>query len=79
MTADLAAKAEKVLAAPPRLPGKPGMRWKVVRQYSVAGEVVEVPVCRHRFELTADICAYRRTRGHAHETGGHYTARRADS
>lgn len=57
---------------------KPTKFW-VVRQYFAAGEVLEVPLCRHRFEWTADLCAYRRTRRHNHEAGGHYIARRAEA
>lgn len=81
--ATVAADREQLLAlladAKSAKTGAKTAKWWVVRQYNAAGEVVEVPLCRHRFEWAADLCAYRRTRRHAHEAGGHYTARRADA
>ena len=52
---------------------KPPRPWLVVRQYS---HLADLPVCTHRWEWTADLCAYRKTRGHPDETGGHYAVRR---
>lgn len=48
------------------------MRFKVMRQFSHRGEV---QMCRHRWEWTADVCAYRRTAQHRTETGVFYTVR----
>lgn len=48
--------------------------WRVVRQYS---HLPDAEACQHRWEWTADLCAYRRTRQHPNETGVHYTVRRA--
>lgn len=50
--------------------------WRVVRQYV---DLPEQPVCGHRWEWVADLCAYRRTARHRTETGVFYTVRRAAS
>jgi hypothetical protein len=51
-------------------------RWRVVRQYV---DMLEQPVCAHRWGWVADLCAYRRTARHADEVGVFYTVRRAAS
>lgn len=57
-------------------PGVKSVKWTVNRQYS---NKPEHPMCGHRFELFADLCAYRRTARHPRETGVHFTVRRADA
>lgn len=51
-------------------------RWLVVRQFN---HLPDAEVCQHRWEWTADMCAYRRTRRHPNEVGAHYTVRRAEA
>ena len=53
------------------------VKYRVVRQSFLAGEVIESDACRHRFGWAAQLCAHRRERQHAQETGIHYTVRRA--
>lgn len=55
------------------------VKYQVVRQSHHGGEVVESDACRHRFGWVAQLCAHRRERQHAQETGIHYTVRRADA
>ena len=50
--------------------------WHVVRQFN---HKPDVEICAHRWEWLADLCAYRRTAGHASEIGVFYTVRRAKS
>lgn len=93
MTADLRAAAEKVLAdnardreqllaeqldaeAARRQPKWAGRRWHVVRQVPHRPDHT---VCGHRYELAAEWCARRFSTRHPSDTGGHYTARRAES
>lgn len=57
----------------------PSGRWTVVRQIFVAGQLVDRPVHGHRWAWVAQLCAHRRERQHAHEAGGHYTVRKAQS
>lgn len=54
-------------------------RYRVVRQVADKGEVIELTVCGHRFEVMAELCAYRWTMRHRTAPGGHYTVRRADA
>lgn len=55
------------------------VKWWVVRQFQIAGEVLDAPISGHRFELAAELHARWLSRRHTHEAGGHYTARRADA
>ena len=55
---------------------KRSLPWRVLRQYN---HLPEHQVCQHRWEWVADLCAYRRARGHANEVGVFYTVRRAGS
>lgn len=61
------------------LAGVKTVKWRVYRQFQIAGEVLDAPVSGHRFELAAELHARWLSRRHTHEAGGHYTARRADA
>lgn len=80
MTADL---TPALTAEPNTTPTAPPAavepaRWQVIRQDCHHG-LVEHPVSSHRWEWVAQLWAHHRERGHAHEAGGHYTIRRADT
>lgn len=81
----LAAEAQdrtKLLAQLAREAAKRGgksAKYVVVRQFFMAGELIDEPVSGHRFEWVAERYAARARRRHRTETGGHYTVRRADA
>jgi hypothetical protein len=66
----------KLAAEPAKHTAKPAKPWRVVRQYN---HKPDAEACAHRWEWTADLCAYRRTARHPKEVGVHYTVRREPS